>query len=422
MSKTLAGLIGAQETVVAEVIAKLEQMTGYHSEDIHLVAEIEAANRRYLTDLSLDPADTRGRELYYALTCRYCIDNKHLEDVLDVKPSDSVDKRLKAVIDFSAHAKLPRDVWVLKRTVAKELLRSHPPRKLMKLLCYRSVDSMLKRGNIAQMYALLPQVESQRWLNVFWKMHAELTPNQFESRQAEIVIMPIANGCRLMAKGKALSAVGQLGVVALWPNSAAMRMGTLGLSAWVLQTISNLRINNTYLKLQQFQPNFGDLLVKTWRLGAVPAVYFDNFTVPWRSLQAYYGKNPASQHPSALGPHIQVEDLYHQSTAHAIANLFAAGQWWANAEPLAINYKSGPVSMNLLDVVTNYGADLSYRKRKFTVFQAALTDELLHRYLSNQSVENYLLALLEESTATEELKSMREADFSAPSNRQANPA
>jgi hypothetical protein len=395
-------------------------MTGYHSEDIHLVAQMETANRKYLADLDLDPEDTRGRELYYALTCRYCVDNKHLEDTLGINSKDSIGRRLKVVTDFSAHGRLPRDVWAIKTAVAKELLRDHPPRKLMKLLCYRSVDSMLKRGNISQIYALLPFVESQRWLNVFWKTHTKLTASQFESRQAEVVTMPTNKGDKLAAKGKAFSVVPQLGVVVLWPNSAAQHMGTLGLSAWVLQAINDLRAGNTYLKLQQFQPNFGDLLVKTWYLGVVPVVYLNNLEIPWRSLQAYYGKSPASEHPSVLEPHVQAEDLYYQSAVQTIASLLATGQWRAAAERLAIGYKSGPVSMNLLDVAANYGADLSYKKRQASAFQAAFTDELLHRYLSYQKVEDYLLAQLEKSAMTVESKGLNEADFPMPSNRQTN--
>jgi hypothetical protein len=137
-------------------------------------------------------------------------------------------------------------------------------------------------------------------------------------------------------------------------------------------------------------------------------------------LQAYYGKSPASEHPSVLEPHVQAEDLYYQSAVQTIASLLATGQWWAAAERLAIGYKSGPVSMNLLDVAANYGADLSYKKRQASAFQAAFTDELLHRYLSYQKVEDYLLAQLEKSAMTVEAKGLNEADFPMPSNRQTN--
>lgn len=395
MPKTIASLIGSDEPIVAEAIVRLEQMTGYHGEDIHVLAEMEAAARRHIVVLGLDPNDTRGRELYYALIGRYHVDNGHLEDILGVKSGDSAIKRSKIATEFSSHARIPREVWVLKHVVAKELLRQHPPRKLMKLLNYRSVESLLKRGNINQIYALLPVVESPRWLGVFWKMHSKLDANQFETKKAEVIIVPTKIVSKLGAKGRVVSAVPQLGVVALWPTPLAQRLGVLGLSARILQATSGLRVTNTYLKFRQFQPCFGNLLANTWMTSIAPVAYFDRLPVQWRSLHAHYGKSPASQHPSALEPHIQAEDLFHQSTAQAIASIFSAGQWWARGEKLAVIYKSGPVSMNLIDVSANYAGNLSYRKRKFTSFQTTCMDEILHRYLAHQAVEDNLLAQLE---------------------------
>jgi hypothetical protein len=399
MPKAIASLIGSQESVVAEAIAKLEQMTGYRGEDIHVLAEIEAAARKHIAILGLDPCDTKGRELYYALIGRYHVDNNHLEDILGVEIGDSATKRLKIAVEFSSHARVPRDIWVVKHTVAKELLRQHPPRKLMKLLNYRSIESMLKRDNIAQIYALLSLVESSRWLSVFWKMHTKFEANQFETIKAEVIIIPTKIANKLGVKDKVISTAPQLGVTVLWPTSAAARVGTLGLSARLLQVTSNLRGTNTYLKLQQFQPNFGEILAKTWMTSDAPGVFLNNLPIPWRSLHAHYGKCPASQHPTALEPHIQAEDLFYQSAAQAIASIFSLGQWWAQSEKLATLYKSGPVSMNLIDVSANYAYGLSYRKRKFTAFQAECMDELMHRYLAYQAVEEHLLGQLEKTAS-----------------------
>jgi hypothetical protein len=385
-----------------------------------MLAEIEAAARKHVAALGLDPSDTRGRELYYALIGRYHVDNSRLEDTLGIKSSDSTGKRLKAAVEFSSHAQIPRDIWALKNTAAKELLRVHPPRRLMKFMHYRSVDSMLKRGNISQIFTMLPMVESPRWINAFWKIHSQLNANQFETKKAEVIAIPAGNKESLITKGKALSAVPQLGVIAVWPNPIAIRMGTLGLSAKILQAISDVRVANTFLKLQQFQPNFGNLLVKTWRTGASSATYLDDLAVPWRSLQFHYGNCPASQHPSMLEPHIQAEDLYYQSAVQAVAKLFSAGQWWARSEKLAALYKSGPVSMNLLDVAANYAANKPYRKRKYAVFQAACMDGLMHKYLTHKSIENHLLEQLEKAAIKGHPSELFEVNFSSPSNHKTN--
>src|SRR5690606_13271164 len=86
-------------------------------------------------------------------------------------------------------AKLPRSAWVMKKSVAKRMLHSSPPEKVMKHLGYSSVESMTKRENIAEIYGALRFAESASWLKKFNSNYKKLLPSDFEVRDIEIVVM-----------------------------------------------------------------------------------------------------------------------------------------------------------------------------------------------------------------------------------------
>ena len=91
--------------------------------------------------------------------------------------------KIKAKVD---KLDIPMTCWAIKHSVAKKLLKQTPPKKVMKLLGYRSVDSMLKRENIDELFGSLRFVESDQWLIMFVKTYKKLQPQDFETRKIKI--------------------------------------------------------------------------------------------------------------------------------------------------------------------------------------------------------------------------------------------
>lgn len=67
MSKHLADLLGNDHPLFSRNIAELEQATGNAGVDARLLADILEQAHVVMKKLNIDPADTSGRELYYAL-------------------------------------------------------------------------------------------------------------------------------------------------------------------------------------------------------------------------------------------------------------------------------------------------------------------------------------------------------------------
>jgi hypothetical protein len=78
MGRVLAGLIDQPEALVELAVKKLEHMSGFQSEDVRLLAQIEQTARAKTTQLGLDPDDTTGPELYYGLIAKLAKDEASL--------------------------------------------------------------------------------------------------------------------------------------------------------------------------------------------------------------------------------------------------------------------------------------------------------------------------------------------------------
>lgn len=185
MSKNLAKFLDQPERLVTKAIGKLEALNGYPGEDARLLAENSQAVRTKIADLGLDPDDTTGEELYHALLAKFEHDNELIDKAVGLNPDSNLDQRTDKASGLVEHMTEAKETWFIKHTVAKNLLREQPPRKLMKQLNYRSVDSLLKREDINSIYLMLADGESSSWQKTFAKKTAKLTGTDYELRQPQ---------------------------------------------------------------------------------------------------------------------------------------------------------------------------------------------------------------------------------------------
>jgi hypothetical protein len=181
MSKVLSDLLDQPEHILTSFVGTLERLSGQVGEDIRLINEVSRQIMAKNLSLGLDPSDTNSQELYHALQAKFAVDCSNFEKTVNRCKKTSIDKKLSRVAKLTSHAGARREVWALKQPVAKELLRVHPPKALMRQLHYRSVDSMLKHEDIAGLYAAIPLTTSTSWQRGFSKTQSKLSPLDFET-------------------------------------------------------------------------------------------------------------------------------------------------------------------------------------------------------------------------------------------------
>lgn len=395
MSKQLAHLLGMTESAATEAVAKLESLSGYPSEDNRLLAESNFKVHSKLQGLKLDPNDTSARELYHSLLAKFDSDSMHLTAINgSSKPSDGAVRCLSAVVKL---ADMPMDVWAIRRSVAKNILRENPPRKLIRHLGYRSLESLLKREDIDELYAALKYIETPAWQKSFYKKLANLSPSDFEIRSASIVVMPASNWQTVNWKS-AVSTVSVLGVVSLWPAAGKSTTHWLGAYLAAIKALESLRLASYSLMAMQTAPSFGKYFSRQIELGIAPPAKIAGQPVHWRTLNHYYGHLPAAGLPLFQEPYLQSLRLHKASPGKLLSVIHPIFRWWADNEHLAMGTTTKPVSLNIADIALNHANSSPYTQRLNYNHRLSLWDELIARYLKYPGVEGYILRQVDKKT------------------------
>ncbi|MFC1598384.1 hypothetical protein ACFL2M_02525, partial [Patescibacteria group bacterium] len=79
--------------------------------------------------------------------------------------------------------------FFLKHDVAKELIRKHPPQEIIDHFGYKDVDELLEKEDIREVYSALRFAVTGEWNEKFLARYESLTPDDFEKRGIEFVIM-----------------------------------------------------------------------------------------------------------------------------------------------------------------------------------------------------------------------------------------
>jgi len=239
MSKFISAILGQPERTLKRTIAKLEEKNGYPSHDARHLAENIQAVRLKLSELGLDPDDTTAEELYHALLVKFEKDCLAFDIENNFHSVDFVQKAEKAIELIQKDIVLPQR-WVLKTTAAKKILRLHPPKKLMKQLSYRSVESMIKRVNVAKLYVAANRIESAAWQKGLHQLVSRQDTTAFEVRQIAL--------CQLEADGNALAPlvynddIGALAIVHSQTTDSMRLLGLTVLLADFMTSLSNLEV------------------------------------------------------------------------------------------------------------------------------------------------------------------------------------
>lgn len=105
-------------------------------------------------------------------------------------------ERTEGISFFDKIVKLSRKVanvgegYFLKREFAKGILAKRPPEKLLAYLGYSSVDELLSKEDVTEIFAALRFVEDDAWMHqTFEEAYSSFTAKDFEQRPIEIKVL-----------------------------------------------------------------------------------------------------------------------------------------------------------------------------------------------------------------------------------------
>jgi hypothetical protein len=380
---------------------QLEEATGKKGIDVKLIGDILEKTHDATRRLGLDHTDTTGRELYHALLAKIKAHDQHLARAIGGTDAEDVQQLLPLIKLAVERADVPKSCWVLKKSVAKEMLRKKPPPTTMKLLGYRSIDSMLKHENLAEVYGALRFAESPEWLNAFNEQYKGLRPSDFETREIEFVVMPASRwggiAEHFVAKKRHnITHLKELGVILILPIKLKKLPGiTITAMPLLFHYINEIRLYSAYFKLQQVKKDFGKIFVETLIADPGKAAVMAGQHVHWRVIQRYFGKLEKEHHPEIFEPHVQPEDLHWRKAEDALYRIDPELGFWRDMDYVARFEDGRPISFNLMDVSVGYANNTPYEQRVIYHFRESLWNEIFMRYMGEKTLEQQILLQLD---------------------------
>lgn len=382
-------------------LKQLEQISGKLSVDIRLTLEIQQNAVRAMRELGLDPLDTDGRELYHALLARVKADEQALLAALGADEDTNVAEQTRLVKAAVKKLAFPDDCWALKASVAKRLLKALPPKKTMKALGYRSVDSLLKRENISEIFGGLLLNEPAPWHKRLTRAYGKLLPGDFERRKVRVVILSekrwgesAGRFVRQHRLNLAQSTV--IGTVYLLPMPVEKLPGyALTTMMALINAIGEIRHHSSYFLLNQVRPDFGEIVADALANGPGQAALIGESPLHWQTIQRFFGRRPMIDHPAEFEPHVTPDDLKWQKAEAALHALTPRLKFWENLDFTGILDGDKPVSLNLMDCAVSYLNQLPYVRRSTAYMRDSLWSELPVRYLENESVRRQVVSQLD---------------------------
>lgn len=395
MSRLLSELLNAEEPMFTMALTQLERVSGNASVDVRLTAEIVGKVHMKLRALGLDPRDTTGGELYAALVGLLKQHDTFLAKRIGVTDPDDVADVLGRIYDVIPALNIPMKAWVLKPAAAKRLLKQSPPKKVMKQLGYRSIDSMLKREPVHELFAALRFLESKEWLDKFIAKYKVLKPSDFETRTIELIQMDTQKWGKsamnyVQSTRQNITYLKEVGVVAMMPLPISRMSGlTIITLPLILHYINEIRVYSTFFKSRQTRPDFAQTIIDTLVVDSGKHASVAGQHIHWRVIHRHLGSEHASI-TDLFEPHVDAEDLLWRKTEETLYRLEPALHFWYDMEYVGVMFNDRPVSFNLTDVAISYANNLSYGEQSVYHLRQNLWNEIYLRYIRERSVEQHV--------------------------------
>jgi hypothetical protein len=403
MTRFLSEALQAQEPFFRHGLRKLEQANGNPSTDIRLSSEIMQTAKSKLKTLGLDPKDTTDEELYHALIERVRADDKLLTKNLRTLAANKISAEADPIAGMTeALNSLPdtKRCYSLKTSKLKSIIRKNQPKRAMKNLGYRSLESMLKHEPMSLVMAAAWLSESMAWRKRITDQYKKLSPSDFEDRNIAI-LHPSAKRWQKLnkdvvenSKHNVLS-FKELGAIILLPLPSNPRDGAVIASlALALSELNDIRACSTFLKLNQVRPDFGNIVVKI--IDSEPQLdskLLDQ-PVPWNLIQRYYARLSNNFRQDVFEPYIRLEDMVWHPVEQGLTQIESKLDFWSNSAHITTISSRKPISFNVIDSALNLCNNRSFNDRLNHYFKRSLWHELLLSYFNHQPVEQSILSEL----------------------------
>ena len=385
---------------------KLSALTGKKDVMSKIVEENEATIRNRLDFLGLGRKIT-AKQIYDALISKIEADNDELFKVLD-SPSASISSDWQRVLEIAQNISDKQKGLFLKQEKAVELLKNQPPQKILQVLNYKSVDELLEKENIFEIFSALRFVEGNEWLNEnFFKQYESLKPDDFEKREIEVLALPerwvqIAQNF-IKHKYHNISHLKELGIIYTIPLSLNISGETMRNFSLIFHYFNEVKFySELFEKFAGDANSFAKNLISLLRGDAID----EHLPRPapgktqWLIIQRYLAKDDENDW-RLFEPHINPEAMHWERAekmlvkAGEVLNNFSADlAFWQNLNWIGDYFGTEAgidvlVSFNLIDTAMSLVKEKELIKYLYH-HQEALWNKIFTEYFNEEKIEEMM--------------------------------
>lgn len=400
MSRQIIQLLSVSERDFSSFIKRVESVTLNPGIDIKLASEIQHNVRNKISELGLDSEDTTSKELFYALKSKLSDDDGRLKKLLKAEGKNA-EQLAKIFAKYSNQLCASDQVLCLTTAGAKRVLSAVPPRKTMKLLKLRSLESVLKREDAKVLFTLALLIEDSSWIS---QVHAKI--KRLQSR--DIAWQPVTFSTipskwldkvqdKLQLKGLSISSPEVGSVIAIPVIEKLVPGATVLALCHLLQLAHKLSTDSMPHLLHGLSRGYDSVLLDisvrrkhelTTIHGIIPSWAVVHDLVARGSLQV-----------EDLIEDVTIKDVSQHTLEERLALLSSDFTFWVNTSYLGYIDAFGISSLNILDVAKSLVLNYSFEQKSNQNMEKSLWDEMQIRYLQQ---DNLLRTLIKQLQTTPE--------------------
>jgi hypothetical protein len=398
----IAKILRTDKDTIKNLEEKLGAFAGKNNVMDKMVEENKAQIRKRLDFLGLG-RDITAKEVYDALVSKIEADDTQLFKALG-SPSAVSSSDWQKVLEIALNISGKPKGFFLKKEKAGEFLKNQPPQNILKILNYTSVDEMLQKEDVFEIYSALRFVEGGEWLNrIFFKQYENLTPEDFEEREIKVLALPerwakIAQKF-IEHKYHNISHLKELGLIYVIPLTLEISGETLRNFGLILHYFSEIEFYSALFK-KFGEVNNGDFaknLISLLRGDVIDERLPKSNKSQWLIIQRYLAKDDENDW-RLFEPHINPEALYWERAEKALVkigenlNHFSADlAFWQDLNWVGDYFKTESgvdvlVSFNFVDTAMSLVKEKELIKYLYH-HQEALWNKIFTEYFGEERME-----------------------------------
>jgi hypothetical protein len=362
----------------------LERLSGKKGHDIRVFVDSIHHFKDLSKQLNLDNEDTTPHELYQSLVVQSKKDSERLAERLGVEQTDTPSEVVKKCIGYLEKRTGWRKFWCVKQSVLKKQLKANPPKKVMTVLGFRSIDSLLKREPVLQTLVLAKIIEGVGWQEKYINQAGSMTNSDFDEQKISFNVISHVRLDSLKKSEIDLRRVvfssEESSVIIIAPPSRRFEGDVMFYFDTIINHVNGIISRSAFYRFKGLQPDFFETL-KDIRENGFKKASFINWPIRWSAVMHSIQHHGNRKLAERLDLNIPAYELFGLSAEREMQRF---GVW---EKGFAYGDKTGLiVSTHLSDVIINAINKNDFESSYNEFGKNRLYDELFSRYLTHHEV------------------------------------